>query len=128
MFSLSLLLLACINVVEVTKIEDISICKNDTDCKESINSTIYTQIPEIDNSSLKGLLNDTEEDKIFTTTIPTEIISSRININSTEQLEVQSTFTTISSPVVRSSGYEILTLKKKEICECDLIVRASSHF
>jgi len=128
MFSLSLLLLACINVVEVTKIEDISICKNDTDCKESINSTIYTQIPEIDNSSLKGLSNDTEEDKIFTTTIPTEIISSRININSTEQLEVQLTFTTISSPVVRPSGYEILTLEKKEICECDLIVRASSHF
>ncbi|KYM79603.1 B9 domain-containing protein 2 [Atta colombica] len=90
-------------------------------CKES-NSTIYTQIPEIDNSSLKGLLNDTEEDKIFTTTIPTEIISSRININSTEQLEVQSTFTTISSPVVRPSGYEILTLKKKEIRECDLII------
>ncbi|XP_018377352.1 PREDICTED: tectonic-3-like [Trachymyrmex cornetzi] len=102
-------------------IEDISICTNDTDCKESINSTIYTQIPEIDNPSLKDLSNDTEEDKIFTTTIPTEIISSRININSTEQLEVQSTFTTISSPVVRPSGYEILTLEKKEICECDLI-------
>ncbi|EGI68878.1 B9 domain-containing protein 2 [Acromyrmex echinatior] len=102
-------------------IEDISICINDTDCKELINSTIYTQIPEIDNSSLKDLSNNTEEDKIFTTTIPTEIISSRININSTEQLEVQSTFTTISSPVVRPSGYEILTLGKKEICECDLI-------
>ncbi|XP_018356047.1 PREDICTED: tectonic-3-like [Trachymyrmex septentrionalis] len=102
-------------------IEDISICINDTDCKESINSTIYTQIPEIDNSSFKDLSNDTEEDKIFTTTIPTEIISSRININSTEQLEVQSTFTTIFSPVMRPSDYEILTFEKKEICECDLI-------
>ncbi|XP_018315478.1 tectonic-3 [Mycetomoellerius zeteki] len=102
-------------------IEDISICINDTDCRESINSTIYTQIPEIDNPFLKDLSNDTDEDKIFTTTIPTGIISSRININTTEQLEVQSTFTTISSPVVHPSGYETLALEKREICECDLI-------
>lgn len=128
MFFLSLLLLACINMVEITKIEDISICINDTDCRESINSTIYTQIPEIDNPFLKDLSNDTDEDKIFTTTIPTGIISSRININTTEQLEVQSTFTTISSPVVHPSGYETLALEKREICECDLIVRASIIF
>jgi len=124
MLYLLLLFLVCINVVEITKIEDISICINDTDCSESIDSTIYTHIPEVDDLSLKDLSNETEEDNTFTT-IPTEIISSRINANATEQPEVQSTLTTISSRISHPSDNEILTLKKKEICECDLIVCAN---
>jgi len=120
MFSLLLLFLVCINVVEITKIEDISICINDTDCSESIDSIIYTHIPEVDDLFLKDLSNETEEDNTFITTIPTEIISSKIN--ATEQPEVQSTLTTISSRILHPSDNEILTLEKKEICECDLIV------
>jgi len=122
MLSLLLLFLVCINVVEITKIEDISICINDTDCSESIDSTIYTHIPEVDDLSLKDLSNETEDDNTFITTIPTKIISSRINANATEQPEVQSTLTTISSRILHPSDNEILTLEKKEICECDLIV------
>lgn len=128
MFSSLLLFLAYINIVEITKIEDISICVNDTDCSESIDSTIYTQISKVDDPSLKDLSNETEEDNIFTTTIPTEIISLRINTNTTEQLEIQSTLTTISSITMHLSDNELLTLRKKEICECDLIVRTNIIF
>ncbi|XP_071647989.1 tectonic-3 isoform X4 [Temnothorax longispinosus] len=120
--------IAYINMVEITKIEDISICINDTDCNESIDSTIYIQIPKVDDPSLEDLSNETEEEvNIFTTPIPTEI-SSRINANATEQSEVQSTLTTISLPssttisssTMYSNDNEILALKEQEICECDL--------
>ncbi|XP_011859535.1 PREDICTED: uncharacterized protein LOC105557020 isoform X2 [Vollenhovia emeryi] len=113
-------------MVEITKIEDISICVNDTDCNKSIDSTIYIQIPEVDTSS-EDLSNETEEINIFTTTNHTEI-SSKINASATELSEVPSTLTTtlspsvitISSSTIRLSDNENLTLKEKEICECDL--------
>lgn len=130
MFFLLLLFLTYINIVEITKIEDISICINNTDCNESIDSTIYIQIPEINDQSLENLSNETEGVDIFTSTTPIEI-SSRINVNTTEQPEIQSTLpslTTIFSSTVRSSDNEILTFKEKEICECDLTVRASITF
>ncbi|XP_039307055.1 tectonic-3 isoform X2 [Solenopsis invicta] len=118
MFCLLLIFLICINVVEITKIEDISICINDTDCSESIDSTVYTQIPKINNTSLEDLSNVTEDDNIFTTISPIET-SSRINANTTEQPDVLSTLTTKSLSTIHLSDYEILTLKQKEICECD---------
>lgn len=126
MFFSLLLFIAYINMVEITKIEDISICINDTDCSESIDSTIYTQIPKVDDPSLKDLSNETEEDNIFTTIVSTEIIS--LKINTTDQSEIQSTLTTISSIPMHLSDNKILTLKKKEICECDLIVGANIIF
>lgn len=126
MFFSLLLFIAYINMVEITKIEDISICINDTDCSESIDSTVYTQIPKVDEPSLKDLLNETEEDNIFTTTVSTEIIS--LKINTTDQSEILSTLTTISSIPMHLSDNKILTLRKKEICECDLIVGANIIF
>lgn len=136
MFFLLLLFLTYINMVEITKIEDISICINDTNCNELIDSNIYIQIPKVNGPSLENnFSNDTEKVNIFSTTIPTEI-SSRISVNVTQQLEIQSTLTTIfstslttiSSPTTHLNDNEILILKGKEICECDLTVRASITF
>lgn len=135
MFFVLLLFLTYINMVEITKIEDISICMNDTDCNESIDSIIHTQIPKIDESSSEDLSNETEGSNIFTTTIPTEI-SSRTKASTTEQSEVQSISTTISlpplttifSPTIFSRNNKILKFQEKEICECDLTVRSNINF
>lgn len=119
MFFSLVLFLTCINMAYVTKIEDTSICINDTDCSEAIDSTIYTQNPT-DPSSLEDSSNDLEENNQFTT-IPIEITSSRINSNVTEQPELESTLTTISSPVVHPDDDKVLILEEREICECNLI-------
>lgn len=120
MFSSLVIFLICTNVVYVTKIEDTLICINDTDCSESTDSTIYTQKPTVnDPSSLEDSTNDIEENTSFTTTIPIETTSSRINSNVTEQ-ELDST---IASPAVHPDNDKVLILEKKEICECNLIVR-----
>lgn len=117
-------------MVEITKIEDISICMNDTDCNESIDSTIHIQTTQINESSSEDLSNETEEINIFTsTTIPTDIFSRKAS--TTEQPEIQSISTTISSPSLTtefsptmfSRDNKILKLQEKEICECDLTVR-----
>lgn len=123
MFFSLLLLVAYTNVVYVTKIEDMFTCINDTDCSGSVDSTIYTQSPNVDNPVLKDASNDTEEDNLYTT-IPTEITSSRANSNVTEQLELQLT-STISSPTITMlpNNDKILAFEKREICECDLTVR-----
>lgn len=129
MFYLLLIFLTYINIVEITKIEDISICMNGTDCNESIDSTIHIQIPKVDDPSSEDFSNETEEINILTTMISTEIFS-KTNANVTEQPEIQSTsissssLTTIFSSTMRSSDNKIFTLKEKEICECDLTVRA----
>ncbi|XP_028046293.1 tectonic-1 [Monomorium pharaonis] len=118
MLSILLLLLTSISMVEITKIEDISICINDTNCE----STINTQIPKADDKTLENLSNKTEDANITTTTSSTEIFS-RINV--TDQSEVLSTstsltsLTTVSVPTMRPSDNKILMLKEKEICECD---------
>lgn len=120
MFFSLVIFLIYTNVVYVTKIEDISICINDTNCSESTDSTIYTQKPTVnDPSSLEDSSNDIEENTPFTTTIPIETTSSRINSNVTEQQELD---TTIASPAVHPDNDEVLILEKKEICECNLIV------
>lgn len=108
-------------MVHVTKIEDTLICINDTDCSESTDSIIYTQKPTVnDPSSSEDSTNDIEENTSFTTTIPIET-SSRINFNVTEQQELDST--TIASPAIYPDNNEVLILEKREICECNLIVR-----
>jgi len=121
LFSL-LLFLTYTNVVYVTKIEDTYTCINDTDCSESIDSTIYTQSPNVDNPVLEDSLNNTEEDNLYTT-ISMEITSSRTNSNVTEQSEPQSTSTISSPTITMPPNKKILTLERKEICECDLTVR-----
>lgn len=132
MFLPLLLLLACIDVTLVTKIEDILICINDTDCESTESSVAYTRSSKVDNSALEDSSNDTEKDNsstitTTTTTIPIETtISLKIKSNVTEQPELQSTVTsTMSSPAVTvpQNDNETLVLEKKEICECDLTVR-----
>jgi len=106
-----------INVAYVKKIEDTLICTNDTDCNESIDLTI--QNPE----ALADLSNDTEQ---TTTAISTETTSlettSKINSNITDQPELQSTTISSTTVAVPLNDNEILSFKKKELCECDLIV------
>lgn len=124
MFFSLVLFLSCTNMVYATKIEDTLICINDTDCSESIDSTIYTQNPTVnDPSSLGDSSNDIEENNSFTTIIPIEITSSRINSNVTEQQELESTLITISSPAIHPDDDEVLILEEREICECNLNVR-----
>jgi len=114
-----------INMVYMKKIEDTLICTNDTDCNESIDLTI--QNLDVDDSALEALAssNDTEQ---TTTTISIETTSSettsKINFNVTDQPELQSTSTTISSTTVAVplNDNGILSFKKNELCECDLIV------
>lgn len=123
MFFLLVLILAYTNMVYLTKIEDTSICINDTNCSESIDSTIYTQNPTVnDLSTLEISSNDIEENNPFTTIIPIDITSSQINSNVTEQEELELTSTTISSPAVYPDNDEVLILEEKKICECNLIV------
>ncbi|KAL6252232.1 hypothetical protein P5V15_000011 [Pogonomyrmex californicus] len=118
MFLSVLLFLIYTNIAEITKIEDISICINDTDCSEAIDLDMYTNIPKVEDPSLQ-ISNDTEQDNMFITAISTEI-SSNIDANETEQPEIQSTLRTISSSATHRNDNKILILKKKEICECDL--------
>lgn len=123
MFFLLVLFLTYTDMVYVTKTEDTLICINDTNCSEPIDSTIYTQNPTVnDLSDLEISSNDIEENNLFTTIIPIEITSSRINSNVTEQEELESTLITIFSPTVHPDNDEVLILEEKEICECNLIV------
>lgn len=124
LFSL-LLLLTCTNVVHVIKLEDILICMNDTDCNEATDSPTYTQDSEIDDLASDNSSNNTEEDNPFVTALPTETISLRTNFDVTEP-EVESTLTTTFSPVVIPLN-KTLKFEKKELCECDLTVRITSH-
>lgn len=121
---LLLLFLSCINVAYVTKIEDVLICVNDTDCNESTDSIAYTQSPNINDSTLEDSSNDTAEDNSYTTNVPTEtttFIKEKLNV--TEQPELQSTVPTISPPNIIFQDNKTVTLERKEICECDLTVR-----
>jgi len=104
------------------KIENTLICTNDMECNESIDLTI--QNPDVNDSTLENTSNDTEQ---TTTAISIETSSettSKINFNVTDQPELQSTSTTISSTTVTVplNDNEILKFKKKELCKCDLIV------
>ncbi|KAL6252148.1 hypothetical protein P5V15_015127 [Pogonomyrmex californicus] len=126
MFLSVLLFLIYTNIAEITKIEDISICINDTDCSEAIDLDMYTNIPKVEDPSLQ-ISNDTEQDNMFITAISTEI-SSNIDANETEQPEIQSTLRTISSSATHRNDNKILILKKKEICECDLTALCDQEY
>ncbi|XP_070154293.1 tectonic-1-like [Polyergus mexicanus] len=122
MFFLLVLILAYTNMVYLTKFENTLICINDTNCGELIDSTTHTQNPTVnDLSTLEISSNDIEENNPFTTIIPIEITSSKINSNVTEQEELELTSITISSPAVYPDNDEVLILEEKEICECNLI-------
>lgn len=123
-FSLVLFLSCITNMAYVTKVEDTLICINDTDCNKSISSTIYTQHSTINDlspfSMKEDSSNDIEENNSFTTIIPIEITSSRINSNVMEQQDLESTLIT---PIIYPDDNEVLILEEREICECNLIVR-----
>lgn len=123
-----LLFLTYADVAYATKIEDILTCLNDTDCDESIDdSALHTPNSEVDDSASRDASNYTEEDGLYVTTASMEITtSSKMNTSVTER--PQSTAATTTSPattVTPRDDETILTLEKKEICECDLTVRIS---
>lgn len=118
-----LLFIAYTNLVYAAKLEDIIPCINETNCGESIDSSVYTQSPKTNDPVLDDSSNDTEENDPHLT-ISTEITTTSGNLNITEQPEIQSTVTTISQIAVNipSNNEKGLKFEKKEICECDLIV------
>lgn len=124
MLFLLLLFMAYTNVAYVAKLEDILPCINETSCSESIDSSIYTQSSKVNGPVLDDPLNDTEGNDQH---IATEITTYFGNLNITEQPEVQSTVTTISLPTldIPSNNDKILKFEKREICECNLIVRVN---
>lgn len=130
MFFLLLLFLAYTNMVYVAKLEDILPCTNDTDCSESIDSSVYTQSSKVNDSVLSDASNETEENNPHIMATSTHIITSLGNLNVTEQPDIQSTVTTISSPALNISlnNAVVFKLEKSEICECNLIVRIKIQF
>lgn len=125
MLFLLLLFLAHVNVAYVAKLEDILPCINDADCNESIDSSMYTPSSKVNGPVLDDVSDDMEGNDLYIMNISTDIITSFGNLDVTEQTEIQSTVTTISPPTFNMSSNNAVVLKfeKREICECNLIVR-----